>query len=144
MGALKSGCERAREWVSLDLDGELSELEHALLHAHLECCDTCAAFARDVRSLTVLLRAAPAELPIPVALTAPRRQRSGVRVLQVVAAAAAVAVAVGLGTIAGSLTSSSPSAASAAAAIAATQQPYLEQRLLALDRLRSQREGGET
>jgi predicted anti-sigma-YlaC factor YlaD len=141
MGALKSGCERAREWVSLDLDGELSELEHALLRAHLDRCAACAAFAHDVRALTGELRAAPAETPA-VPVTLPRRRSGAVRVLQVGAAAAAIAIAVGLGTLAGSLTSSRTAPAPSAGSVAATQQPYLEQRLLAMDRIHA--EHGET
>lgn len=141
MGALKPGCERAREWVSLELDGELSELEHALLRAHLERCEPCAAAARHVRAFTAALRAAPLERPVAVPAL-PRRRRPAVRVLHVGAAAAAVAAAVGLGSLAGSLSSSKPQRASLAAAIAETQQPYLEQRLLALDRIHA--EHGET
>ena len=41
MGALKAGCDRAREWVSLELDGELSELGAARLDAHLVRCAAC-------------------------------------------------------------------------------------------------------
>jgi hypothetical protein len=128
--------------VSLDLDGELSEVEHALLRAHLERCGACAAAARDVWVFTVALRAAPLERPVTVPAL-PRRRRPAVRVFQVGAAAAAVAAAVGLGSLAGSLSSSSkPQPPSLAAAIAETQQPYLEQRLLAMDRIHA--EHGET
>ena len=142
MGALKSGCERARAWVSLELDAELSELEHALLAAHLDRCAACAAFAHDVRGLAGALRAAPLELPreVPAPI---RRRDASVRVLQALGAAAAVAVAIGLGSLVGTLSSQGPATPSAAA-IAATQQPYLEQKLLALDARRAERQhGGE-
>jgi anti-sigma factor RsiW len=135
MGAFKSGCERAREWVSLELDGELSELEDALLRAHLGRCAACAAFASGVRTFTRELRAAPLEEPERVAPPAEAPKRVRVRALQVLVAAAAVAAAVGLGSLAGSLSSSSAPRheAAAASAVAVTQQPYLEQKLLAFD-----------
>jgi hypothetical protein len=142
MGALKSGCERAREWVSLELDGELSELEGAQLRAHLGRCVTCSRFARGVRGTTRALRATPLEIPAAV-VTFPTARSRTMRVLQVGAAAAAVAVAVGLGSLVGSLTSSSPPAPSAAAAVAATREPYFEQRLLAMARPHPRRERGQ-
>ena len=43
-------CERAREWASLRLDGELSELERALLDAHTRNCAACAEYVADDRS----------------------------------------------------------------------------------------------
>ena len=95
-------CERARSWVSLGLDGELSELEQALLRAHVGRCATCAGFERDADALTRELRGAPLERPV-VAGMPQRRRSAGMRVLQVSAAAAAVALAAGLGSLAGSL-----------------------------------------
>ncbi len=99
-------CERAREWASLRLDGELSELEQALFDAHLARCVGCAAYARDVARTTEAIRsAAPQRLPEPIVLPL-RRRRAGIpaRALQVsTAAAAVVAAAVGLGTLFGSL-----------------------------------------
>jgi predicted anti-sigma-YlaC factor YlaD len=103
MGAVQAAeCERARSRVSLGLDGELSEVERALLRAHVGRCAVCAGFARDVDVLTRELRAAPLERPAVAGM--PQRHRSaGMRVLQVGAAAAAVALAAGLGSLAGSL-----------------------------------------
>jgi predicted anti-sigma-YlaC factor YlaD len=98
-------CDRAREWVSLRLDSELSELEQALLTAHLERCAACAAYAAGVETVTGAIRAAATErLRRPVTL--PRRPRFGVaaRALQAGTATAAVlAAAVGLGTLFGSV-----------------------------------------
>ena len=37
-----SVCARVREQVSLELDGELSQLEQRMLAAHLERCAACA------------------------------------------------------------------------------------------------------
>ncbi|MFN2628646.1 MAG: zf-HC2 domain-containing protein [Gaiellaceae bacterium] len=143
MGALKSGCERAREWVSLDLDGELSELEDAQLRAHLGRCLGCAGFASDLRGTTAALRAAPLE-PLAAVVTFPAGRSRTPRVLQVGAAAAAVALAVGLGSLAGLRGSPTPPAPTAAAAFAATQAPYIEQRLLAMDRAHPHPAGGRT
>ena len=103
MGAvLNAECERAHSWVSLGLDEELSEVEQALLRAHVGCCAACAGFALDVDALTRELRTAP--LARPSAVGMPQRRRSaGTPLLQVGAAAAAVAIAAGLGSLAGSL-----------------------------------------
>ena len=82
-------CERARTWTSLQVDGELSELEQALLEAHLERCPDCKSFAGGLRGVEALLRAQPLEAPSrPVDV---RRVRSG-RSLRVLHASAAVAV----------------------------------------------------
>jgi predicted anti-sigma-YlaC factor YlaD len=103
MGAVRTAeCERARTWVSLALDGELSEVEEALLRAHVGRCADCARFERDADALTRELRAAPLEAAA-VAVMSPRRRSAAMRVLRVGAAAAAVALAAGLGSLAGSL-----------------------------------------
>ena len=87
-------CERAAQFVSLELDGELSLFERAMLKRHLHRCEPCAAYARDVTGLTGLLRAAPVEqIRLPIAFSLQRRRVS--RVLPRVAATAAVA-AVGI------------------------------------------------
>lgn len=54
-------CARSRFWVSLRVDGELSELEGALLDAHLARCADCASFATGTELATGSLRAAPRE-----------------------------------------------------------------------------------
>lgn len=94
---IRSGhCERARQWASLHLDGELSELEHALLDAHLERCASCSEFAAGIRGLGAVMRAAPSEAPSrPVQVHRLHASRS-LRILQASAAAAVFATA-GLG-----------------------------------------------
>jgi len=88
-------CDRAREWISLQLDGELSEFERIVLEAHVRRCADCRAFRTDVRGISRELRHAPLE-PLPRPIVLPRRTRVAGRSLQyVAAAAAAVAVAVG-------------------------------------------------
>jgi anti-sigma factor RsiW len=91
-------CDRAHQWVSLRLDGELSQLEGALLDAHLARCSACAAYAADVDGLTRDLRSALLEsLEQPIAV--PRRRRIPLRLANVSAAAALLAVAAGVGSI---------------------------------------------
>lgn len=105
MGAvLAAECERARAWVSLGLDGELSQVESARLSAHVGRCAECAEFARDVDALTQELRAMPPVRPC-AQRTPARRRSSGGRVLQLGMAAVVVAFAAALGSMAGSLTS---------------------------------------
>lgn len=89
-------CERARFWASLRFDGELSELEGALLDAHLERCAACQAVVQGFGASTIALRSAPLEQPVPVALALPRSPR------RLVATIAVAAVLV-LGMIAGGL-----------------------------------------
>src|SRR6266498_2943416 len=85
-------CDRARQAVSLQLDGELSQLERALLDRHVGRCAACAAFAADATALTEQLRAAPVlELEWPIQL--PLSRRVGHRFRHVGAWAAAASVA---------------------------------------------------
>jgi predicted anti-sigma-YlaC factor YlaD len=107
-----SACDRAREALSVALDGELSELDRARLDAHLERCPDCAAFEADASAVAQLLRQAPQEeLSAPIML--PRAGRlSAARILQAGAAAAAVALVAGLSVIHGvGQRSSAPSVA---------------------------------
>jgi predicted anti-sigma-YlaC factor YlaD len=108
-------CDRAREWVSLRLDSELSELEHALLDAHLERCADCAAYAAGVETVTHGIRGAKTErLRHPIVLPLRRRFAFAARALQAGTATAAVlAASVGLGTLFGSVGSQHSLSASA-------------------------------
>jgi predicted anti-sigma-YlaC factor YlaD len=89
-------CERARFWASLRLDGELSELESALLDAHLARCVGCREIAGGFDTSTAALRSAPLERLAPVAVDLPRSPR---RLIATVAVAAVLV----LGVIAGGL-----------------------------------------
>jgi predicted anti-sigma-YlaC factor YlaD len=93
-----TACERATQWTSLDLDGELSELERAALHRHLERCGGCRAASAALGSFTSLLREAPLaepSRPVVVAVTGRVRLRATRRAaLAVLAAATAAAVGV--------------------------------------------------
>jgi predicted anti-sigma-YlaC factor YlaD len=95
------GCERAREWVSLRLDCELSELEARLLALHLRRCAACRAYAAELEALAGRLRSAPAE-PLERSVRIPGRARRRVVQLGSVAAVVAIVALAGLGGSAGS------------------------------------------
>lgn len=85
-------CERGREWISLRLDGELSELAQKMLESHLARCADCRAFEEQVSGLAEQLRAAPLEeLERPIQIAS--RRRAPLRVWSLGAAAASVAAA---------------------------------------------------
>ena len=85
-------CDRARQAVSLHLDGELSQLERALLERHLDRCSACAEFAADASALTQELRVAPlVRLERPIELPLRRRVGYGFRHAGALATAASVA-----------------------------------------------------
>jgi predicted anti-sigma-YlaC factor YlaD len=92
-------CERACRWASLRVDGELSELESALLDDHLGRCRSCRAFACGVEDVAVALASARLERPAPLALVVPRRRRA--LPLLRSAAAATLLVATGIAALVG-------------------------------------------
>jgi len=90
-------CDRARQWASIDVDGQLSEFERTLLDAHLVGCQSCAEFRREIARLTQVVRAAPAaQLTRPIEVARVRR-RYGLRLAP--AAAAMAAAVLGLGSL---------------------------------------------
>jgi predicted anti-sigma-YlaC factor YlaD len=124
-------CERARAWASLRTDGELSELESALLDAHLGRCEPCRTFAQGTEDVAAALRTANLVRPAPLVLVSRHARRNGVRALRVATAAAAV-VAVGIaGAFAGP--PGSASAAKPVSMVASVDSP---------DRLRQLRRPG--
>lgn len=99
-------CDRAREYSSRSLDGELSDFERALLETHLERCAACRDYSLELAEIVTRLRVAPLEsLPHPISL--PSRRRVRARAFQAAAAVAAAAVAATAGLV-GSLQSHSP------------------------------------
>ena len=121
-----SDCQRAREAVSTQLDGELSELGSARLAAHLRDCAACSAYALEAAALTSRLRAAPLERPRrPIELSSHRRPGA-----RIAAAAAVAAVALG--------NSLSPSGQPIRTATRITtpslQQDIVSQHILAMER----------
>ena len=93
-------CALARESVSADLDGELSELDFRRLQAHLRVCADCSEWADHVTALITELRDADLEIPAVTFELEPRRRalRVGSALAAVPAAALVAAVAVFLGT----------------------------------------------
>jgi len=97
-----TACERAAQWISLDLDGELGRLEQAALARHLRRCDRCRTTNTEIGIFTGLLRDSPPVDPsrAVVVVTPPwarRRARAKVRggiLAFAVAIAGATAVAV--------------------------------------------------
>lgn len=95
-------CDRIREWISLELDCDLSRIERALVDRHVAGCAECRAFATDVHAFTGALRAARLEpLEQPIAL--PSRVRVTARSFQVAVAAAVAVAAVGVASLSSSL-----------------------------------------
>jgi anti-sigma factor RsiW len=94
-------CERVRSQVSLELDGQLSQLEQAMVSRHLERCAGCCTFRDDLVTFTRALRQAPPEcLGRPIALPRLGRARTAAfrgAVIRVGAAAAGIALVLGLG-----------------------------------------------
>jgi anti-sigma factor RsiW len=87
-------CDRVRSQVSLELDGELSQLERAMVSAHLERCRECREYESEVTAFTRVLREAPLKrMETPVVVRRPRR--SIVARLQAGAAAAVAIAALG-------------------------------------------------
>jgi predicted anti-sigma-YlaC factor YlaD len=122
-------CARARFWVSLRADGELSELEGALLDAHLARCGHCAEFAAGTAASTTWLREAQLERPAPIAIAAPRSPRraiGGLATAAVILAGALVAGAVhGTGSSSGRTSALKPTVS----VVSTTETPDLLRRL---------------
>jgi predicted anti-sigma-YlaC factor YlaD len=118
MRSVKADCDRARAWLSADLDCELSAFESTLLHAHLSGCASCRGFGADVDAFTEMLRSAPLEESDLRVVMPQRRRWLPVQSLRATVAALAVA-AVGLGSVFASIEGSgvfnnaTPSAAAA-------------------------------
>lgn len=122
-------CARARFWVSLRVDDELSELEGALLDAHLSHCADCREFAAGSDASTAAIRAASYVRHAPVVLDLPRSPRRVVLGAGIAALVAAAAVTGGLVRSSVSTNSTSPSAAHAVAVVASVETPDQLRRL---------------
>ena len=90
MPSTPTDCALARESVSVQLDGELRELELDRLETHLRFCPECSAWAEQVRNVTCRLREASFE--VPAGGPALPRQTRRWRVSSAVALASAAAV----------------------------------------------------
>ncbi len=122
-------CARARFWVSLRADDELSELEGALLDAHLSRCADCREFALASDASTAAIRAASWVSHAPVALDLPRAPRRFVAGAGIAALVAAAAIAGGVVRSTVSPVSTTPSAEHAVAVVASVDTPDQLRRL---------------
>jgi predicted anti-sigma-YlaC factor YlaD len=122
-------CSRARFWASLRVDGELSELEGALLDAHLGRCDDCRAYAAGVVGATAALRNAPLAVAAPIVIDLPARP--GRIVAGLLAATLVVLAAVVGGLVSGKVTPGSTSTVGArnVAVVATVETPDQLRRL---------------
>lgn len=92
-------CDRVRAQISVELDGELSQLERAMLAAHVRRCAECRAYGVEVTAFTDELRAAELQvMERPVVVRRLRRAVAGRRWMQVPAAAALALTVVGVAT----------------------------------------------
>ena len=97
-----TACERAAQWISLELDGELGRLDEAALARHIRRCDRCQSSSLEIGAFTGLLREEPPVAPSRAVVVvtpawAKRRARATIRggALALIAALAAMlAVAV--------------------------------------------------
>jgi Putative zinc-finger len=87
-------CDRARQWSSLRLDGELSELEAVLLDKHLENCGACLSFDQGLHVAATTLRLTPPE-PLLVPIRLPERRVAFPARRRLVVAGIAAALALG-------------------------------------------------
>ena len=130
MTATSQLCERAREWASLRADGELSELESALLPAHLGRCAPSRSFSEGAEEVAAAMRAARLERPAPLALVLPRRRPAALRALQAVAATALIVGAGAAAALVGVDRSAQPQTAPRPVAVVATGESADLERLL--------------
>jgi predicted anti-sigma-YlaC factor YlaD len=94
---IHAACDRARQWASADVDGELSRFERVLLAAHTAACPSCREFHAATVEITNTLRTTPLEWPSR--LIEIRRVRRRIRARLAPAVAAMAVVAVGLGSL---------------------------------------------
>ena len=71
--SLDQECQAAREVISADLDGEVSELEAAAARRHRAECPDCERFAGAVAQTAQAVRSAPALVPSRRLVPAPRK-----------------------------------------------------------------------
>jgi predicted anti-sigma-YlaC factor YlaD len=104
---MHAACDRAREWATAEVDGELSRFELVLLRAHLDACPSCREFQAAIGGITRTLRATPLER-LERAIEVKRlRWRLRPRFAPAAAAMAVAAVVLGSGVVSSELRSSS-------------------------------------
>jgi len=100
---MHAACDRARQWATAEVDGELSRFEIVLLRAHLDVCPSCREFHAAVGGITRTLRATPLER-LEQAIEVKRlRWRIRPRLAPAAAAMAVAAVVLGSGVVSSDL-----------------------------------------
>jgi anti-sigma factor RsiW len=94
-----TNCARAREFLSAQLDGELSEPELDRLETHLLVCPDCVAWAEQVRLVTAQLREATLEEPVEALFALPQRRRTSAMAPVALVAAVAAGLVLVLGSV---------------------------------------------
>jgi hypothetical protein len=132
-------CARARFWVSLRVDDEVSELEAALLDAHLARCADCREFALSTAASSAAIRAASYVGHPPFQLDLPRAPHRFVAGAGIAALVVAAAIAGGLVRGTGSSGPTTPPSAGPAVAVVSSVDTPDELRRLRRTTLLSQR-----
>jgi predicted anti-sigma-YlaC factor YlaD len=110
---MHAACERARQWATAEVDGELSRFEIVLLKAHLDACPSCREFRAAIDGISTTLRATPLER-LEQAIEVKRlRWRIRSRFAPAAAAMAVAAVVLGSSVVSGELRTGSVRGASA-------------------------------
>lgn|SRR5262245_34585418 len=104
---MHAACDRARQWATAEVDGELSRFEIVLLRAHLDACPSCAEFHAAVGGITETLRATPLERLEQAIEVRRLRWRIRSRFAPAAAAMAVAAVVLGSGVVSSGLRSGS-------------------------------------
>jgi predicted anti-sigma-YlaC factor YlaD len=104
---MHAACDRARQWATAEVDGELSRFEIVLLRAHLDACPSCREFHAAVGGITETLRATPLERLERAIEVGRLRWRIRSRLAPAAAAMAVAAVVLGSGVVSSSLRSGS-------------------------------------
>jgi predicted anti-sigma-YlaC factor YlaD len=104
---MHGACDRAREWATAEVDGELSRFEIVLLRAHLDACPSCREFHAAIAGITTTLRATPLERLERAIEVRRLRRRLRPRLAPAAAAMAVAAVVLGSGLVSNELRSGS-------------------------------------
>lgn len=104
---MHAACDRAREWATAEVDGELSRFELVLLRAHLDACPPCREFRTAIGGITHTLRATPLERLERTIEVKRLRRRLRTRFAPATAAMALAAVVLGSGLLSSELRSGS-------------------------------------
>jgi predicted anti-sigma-YlaC factor YlaD len=104
---MHAACDRARQWATADVDGELSRFELVLLRAHLDACPSCREFHTAIGGISRTLRATPFERLERAIEIGSIRRRLRPRLAPAAAAMAVVAVVLGSGVVSTELRSGS-------------------------------------